>query len=205
VPVRSTAAALKLTAAALVAGALWPVAGWAADAHHENASGGLPQFDPTWFPSQVFWLAVTFVILLAYFSKVALPRLGSVLAQRDNVIRTDIAEAERCKREADKIRKDYEARIAKARDEADALFKGVDADIKVKSAAAQDEFRKRFDASMKETETRLRQATQAARADIETSAADLAHLAAEKVVGMQADPGQVRRVIENLSRQARAA
>lgn len=52
--------------------------------HH--ASAGLPQMDTAWFPSQIFWLAITFGFLYVVFSKKVLPGISSTLESRRNQI-----------------------------------------------------------------------------------------------------------------------
>ena len=51
-------------------------------AEEAHGSGGLPQFDPTWWPSQLLWLALTFAVLYFVFSRSTLPRLGGILETR---------------------------------------------------------------------------------------------------------------------------
>jgi F-type H+-transporting ATPase subunit b len=88
----------------------------AADAGHaaEAASGGMPQLDFATFPNQIFWLVVAIVVLYFILSRVALPRIGSVLAERTGTITNDIAAAETFKQQA----ADAEAAYHKALDDA---------------------------------------------------------------------------------------
>lgn len=60
----------------------------------------MPQFDPTYFASQVFWLIVTFGILYLLMAKIALPRIGDILEVRQDRIAADLDRAEQLKREA---------------------------------------------------------------------------------------------------------
>lgn len=89
----------------------------AAAAGHAAAaasSGGMPQLDFTTFPNQIFWLVVALVALYLILSRVALPRIGSVLAERMGTITNDIAAAETFKGQA----ADAEAAYHKALDDA---------------------------------------------------------------------------------------
>ena len=60
----------------------------------EEAATGLPQLDFSTFPNQIFWLIVTLVAIYLILNRVALPRIGSVLAERAGTITNDIAAAE---------------------------------------------------------------------------------------------------------------
>ena len=86
-------------------------AGHAAEA---AGSGGMPQLDITTFPNQIIWLVIALVVLYFILSRVALPRIGSVLAERTGTITNDIAAAETYKQQA----ADAEAAYHKALDDA---------------------------------------------------------------------------------------
>lgn len=79
---------------------------------------GMPQLDFTTFPNQIFWLVVTIVVLYLILSRVALPRIGSVLADRRGTITSDIAAAEEAKRKAAEAEEAYQNALAEARAEA---------------------------------------------------------------------------------------
>ncbi len=51
-----------------------------------DAAPGMPQLDFGHFPNQIFWLVVTLVVIYLILSRVALPRIGSILAQRQGTI-----------------------------------------------------------------------------------------------------------------------
>ena len=73
----------------------------AASGAHEAASApGMPQLDISTFPNQIFWLVVTLVAIYLILSRVALPRIGAILAERQGVITSDIAAAEDLKAKA---------------------------------------------------------------------------------------------------------
>ena len=74
-----------------------------------GASGGLPQFDPTWWGGQIVWLALIFLVLYLALSKVFLPKLGKAIDEREGKISGDIADARRLKQEAEAQAKAAEA------------------------------------------------------------------------------------------------
>ncbi|MBN2752193.1 MAG: F0F1 ATP synthase subunit B', partial [Rhodospirillaceae bacterium] len=75
----------------------------------------MPQFDPTSFPSQLFWLATTFIALYVLMSKVALPRIGDILEERQKRISDDLDMAERLKTETEAAIAVYEKALSDAR------------------------------------------------------------------------------------------
>ena len=79
----------------------------------------MPQLDFSTFPNQIFWLVVTLVVIYLVLSKVALPRIASVLAERQGTITNDIAAAEELKRKAVEAEEAYDKALADARAEAE--------------------------------------------------------------------------------------
>ena len=85
---------------------------------HTEAPAGHPAFPPfqsEHFPSQLLWLTVSFVLLYVLMSKIALPRIGSILAERSRIIGDDLAAAERLKEQSDAAHAAYEKALAEAR------------------------------------------------------------------------------------------
>ena len=70
-------------------------------------SGGMPQLDPEYWLSQIFWLTVTFGFLFIILSKFVLPNISSNLENRKTQILNNIDIAE-------KQRDESENNIAKA-------------------------------------------------------------------------------------------
>ncbi|HKD76547.1 MAG TPA: hypothetical protein VKB76_13675 [Ktedonobacterales bacterium] len=83
--------------------------------------GAFPPFDPQTFASQLFWLFVTFILLYAIMAKVALPRIGAIIADRQKRIADDFAEAEQSKAKSDAAVEAYERALADARARAQAI------------------------------------------------------------------------------------
>lgn len=78
----------------------------------------VPQFDPSSYASQLFWLLVTFAVLYVLMAKVALPKVGFVIEQRAARIEQDVAAAKVAAAEATGLQESYEASLVMARAEA---------------------------------------------------------------------------------------
>ncbi len=90
---------------------------------------GMPQLDITTFPNQIFWLLVTLVVIYLVLSKVALPRIGAVLAERRGTILNDLTAAEELKARAVAAEKAYNDALARARTEAGRIVAEAKAEI----------------------------------------------------------------------------
>lgn len=92
-------------------------------------SAGMPQLDLTTFPNQIFWLAVTLVIIYLVLNRVALPRIAAVLAERQGTITNDLAAAEELKQKAVEAEEAYNKALADARVEAAMIVAGARAEM----------------------------------------------------------------------------
>ena len=112
------------------AGAVTEAAGHAAEAGgHAAQSAGMPQLNWETFPNQIFWLVVALVLIYLILSKVALPRIGGILADRQGAITNDIAAAEELKAKAVEAEKAYNQALIDAREEANKIVAEARAEI----------------------------------------------------------------------------
>jgi F-type H+-transporting ATPase subunit b len=90
---------------------------------------GMPQLDFSTWPNQIFWLLVTLVVIYFVLSRIALPRIGAVLAERKGTITNDLAAAEELKQKAVQAEAAYNEALATARAEAAKIVLAAKADI----------------------------------------------------------------------------
>lgn len=94
-----------------------------------GAAVGMPQLDISTWPNQIFWLVVTLVAIYLILTRVALPRIGAVLAERRGTITNDLAAAEELKQRAVEAEKAYNEALATARAEAARIVATARAEI----------------------------------------------------------------------------
>jgi F-type H+-transporting ATPase subunit b len=122
------------------------------------ASGvGMPQLDITTFSNQIFWLVVTMVVLYLIMSRVALPRIAAVLADRRGTITSDIAAAEEFKLKAQEAEKAYTRALEDARAEAQRIVEAAKAEIQVTLDAQIARADAEISAKASESEGRIRE------------------------------------------------
>lgn len=117
-----------------------------------GAKGAFPPFDSSTFASQILWLVIAFGLLYLLMSKIALPRIAGILADRSSKISADLAAAQKAKADSDEAVAAYETSLIKARAKAqgiatetraavtaetDATRKSLEADLSTKLAAAE--------------------------------------------------------------------
>jgi len=159
------------------------------DAAHAAAAPGMPQLDPTTFANQIFWLVVALVAIYFILTRVALPRIASVLAERQGTLTNDLAAAEDLKRKAVEAEAAYNKALADARTEAarisDETRAGIQADLNDAIARADAEIA----AKVAESETRIGEIQAGALDSIEEVARAIAgDIVSAVAPGQTADP-----------------
>ena len=81
------------------------------------AGAGMPQLDPTYWPSQAFWLVLVFTLLYLALSKMFIPKIKESIDDRENKIKDDLDEAQKLKTIAEQKLKEYETTIEEAKKE----------------------------------------------------------------------------------------
>ena len=90
-----------------------------------SESGGMPQLNPEFWISQIFWLILTFGILFIVLSKLILPKISESLEKRKSQILENISSAEKQRGESENKIKEYEKIILDAKNEAKNYFNSV--------------------------------------------------------------------------------
>ena len=156
----------------------------AADAAH-GAGPGMPQLDFSTFPNQIFWLVLTLVAIWLILDKVALPRIASVLAERQGTLTNDLAAAEDLKRQAVEAEDAYNKALVDARAEAQRIADAARAEIQAELAEATAKADEQIAARTAESEARIGEIQASAAQSVEEVARDVA----AELVGVLA-PGQ---------------
>jgi len=86
---------------------------------------GMPQFNAYTFPTQLFWLIITFLLLYFFISLLILPRIRDNLRLRKNKISNDLERAELIKVEIEKITQEYNQKIDNAKNRANETIKNA--------------------------------------------------------------------------------
>lgn len=198
----------KFAAYTFCALALGVQAVFAADPHaavgHAEGDGGLPQFDPQWFPSQIFWLVVTFVIMYVVFSGKILPDISGILEKRRSHVEGDLETADRIRKEADVIQASFESNLTHARNESKRLVNDVHATMKSRAESQIASLKDKAEKDMGNLEARLQAAKKDAMAEMATIAAEVASEAAAKIIGTPADLDQAKNVVQSISKREAA-
>ncbi len=161
----------------------------------------MPQFDPTYFAPQLVWLGITFLALYLLMSKLILPRINGIFAQREDRIDGNLQRAEALKEEAAQVLAAYQKAIADARAQAQGALAKAAADIAAETAAREAEFGRKMADQTAAAEAGIRTAKAQALADVRGVAAEVAGMMAGKLVGAPADAGAVVQAVDSVMKE----
>lgn len=170
-----------------------------------DAQASLPQLDAATFPTQFFWLSIAFVILYLFLSKKTLPDISSTIDQRHQQIQEDNESAEKTRNEAAEVQKNYEERLNEARKKARRAFEQVEDDIKKETQQIMEHLKVKARDDITALEKTLDEAKAKAMEDMSSIAAEVASLAAEKIIGVQTDLKVARNVVQELNKNPKKA
>lgn len=164
---------------------------------HEGEAGksGLPQLDFNTFPSQIFWLVVCLVVLYFLMTKIALPRIATVLEERADAIADDLDAAEEFKQKAQAAEEAYEQALTEARAKAQDIAAATRASIQKDLDAAMAKADAEISARTAEGEARIAEIRDSALAAVDEVANETAMAIVEAVIPGTADADTVKSAI----------
>jgi F-type H+-transporting ATPase subunit b len=168
--------------------------------HTEHAPGGhgaaFPPFESHTFLSQLIWLALAFGLLYYLMSKVALPRIETILNDRSNRLSADLDQAQRMKAEADAAGAAYEKSLR----EAQAKAQGIAQDTRNTLSAEADAKRKTLEAELNQrlaaSDATIRARTAEAMGNVRSIAGETASAIVERLTGQAPDPATLNRALD---------
>ena len=157
----------------------------------------MPQLDVSAFSPQIIWLIITFVILYALMAKVALPRIGNILEQRQARIDDNLDVAQSLKRESNKDAESYDQAIAGAREKARIAIQETTKEISLEIANRQDELGVKLSGELKSAEDRIADAKALATKSIHESAASITSDAIRILIGEKPTENAIKSAISS--------
>ena len=166
---------------------------------HTEADGGrkaFPPFERDTFASQLVSLTIAFVALYLIVSRIALPRVGSVLDARQNAIEGDLAEAQKLKDASDNALKAYESELADARSRAQAIGAETREKLNAASEAERKTLEERLSLKLAEAEKTIASTREAAMRNVRGIATDAASAIVQRLTGVMPDGAAVGQAVD---------
>ncbi len=140
------------------------------------------------FPSQIFWLVVTFSVLFVIMWRVAVPRISDSLEQRQKLMDDNLAKAAEFKKDAEAAIAAYEASLAGARADAHLAIAEANAKIAEETTARDAELGKKLKSMLDDSDAKIAKAVEDAMGNVREVAEEVAAAACDRLLGESVDP-----------------
>ena len=151
-----------------------------ATGHQENV---FPPFDAHNFLPQLIWLAIIFGLLYLLMSRVALPRVESILDARRHRLAKDLDDAAAMQIQAKEAGEAYDRTLADARGRSQALAQETHDKLHAEAEAKRHAFESDLNAKLAATEAQIAETRTRAMANVSTIASEAAASLIEHVTG----------------------
>lgn len=169
-------------------------------AAHTEADGGhkapFPPFQKDTFASQLVSLLIAFVALYLIVSRIALPRVGSLLDARQKAIEGDLAEAQKLKDASDSALKSYESELASARSRAQAIGTETREKLSAASEAERKTLEERLALKLAEAEKTIAATRETAMRNVRGIAEEAAAAIVQRLTGVLPDGKSVNSAVD---------
>jgi F-type H+-transporting ATPase subunit b len=134
----------------------------------------MPQLDPIFYASQVFWLAITFILLYQILARFTLPHISKVLQSRQDRIANDLDKAEQMQKEAEKVAQEYETAMSETKTKAHGIIASASEKVAKDAQNKREELDAILQKKVVDADKQLRKAQQSTLEELKPAAADIA-------------------------------
>ena len=164
-------------------------------------SGGMPQLNPEFWISQIFWLILAFGILYLVLSKLILPKISTNLELRKSQIQENIEAAEKQRENSESKLKEYDDILSKSKLEAKKIFKDardkVLKDINIKKETLEEQ----IDEEIKKAELEIQKLKKSSPEKINKIAIDTSSELVKKLIGAEVNNSSISAIVDDLSKR----
>ena len=164
-------------------------------------SGGMPQLNPEFWVSQIFWLTLTFGILYIVLSKLVLPKISANLELRKSQIQENIEAAEKQRESSDAKLKEYDNIILKSKLEAKNIFRDAREKVIKNIISKKETLDKQIDAEIKKAEQEIEYLRKNAPERINKIAIETSAQLVKKLIGAEVNNSSISAIVNDLSKK----
>ena len=164
-------------------------------------SGGMPQLNPEFWISQIFWLTLTFGIMYIVLSKLILPKISANLELRKSQIQENIEFADKQRKDGDTKLKEYEDIILKSKLEAKNLFKETREKALESISSKREILEKQIDGEIKKVEQEINDLKKTAPEKINKIAIETSSEILKNLIGTEVNSSSISAIVNDLSKK----
>ena len=164
-------------------------------------SGGMPQLNPEFWISQIFWLTLTFGILYIVLSKLILPKISANLELRKSQIQENIDAAEKQRESSETKLKEYEEIILKSKLKAKEIFKDAREKVLKDINSKKEILDKQIDEEIGNAEKEIEILKKGATEKINKIAIETSSDLVKKLIGAEVNNSSISAIVDDLSKR----
>jgi F-type H+-transporting ATPase subunit b len=164
-------------------------------------SGGMPQLNPEFWISQIFWLILTFGILYIVLSKLILPKISANLELRKSQIQENIEAAEKQREDSEGKIKNYNEIVLKSKLEAKNIFKESREKALKDIGSKREALDKQIDEEIKKAEQEIALLKKGAPEKISKIAIETSAEIIKKLIGADVNNSSISAIVDDLSKK----
>ena len=164
-------------------------------------SGGMPQLNPEFWISQIFWLTLTFGILYVVLSKLILPKISANLELRKSQIQENIEAAEKQRKDSESKLKEYEEIIIKSKSEAKDIFKETREKTIKDINSKREVLEKQIDEEINKAEKEISELKKTAPEKINQIAIETSSEILKNLMGTEINNSSISAIVKDLSKK----
>jgi len=165
-----------------------------------GAEGGMPQLNPEFWASQIFWLILIFSSLYIIMWKIFLPKISDSIENRKSRVVGDLNETQKLKENAEKKLREYNKIIDDTKKEAKKIIednkKKLENDIKSKKQKFNEEIEK----ELMSVEKEIKSLKKSSISSINKIAAEISSEVIKQLVGTSVNMSNVSAIVEDISK-----
>ena len=166
-------------------------------------SGGMPQLNPEFWISQIFWLTLTFGILYIILSKLILPKISANLELRKSQIQENIEAAEKQRENSESKIKEYDDIVSKSKLKAKNIFKDAREKALKNINSKRETLDKQIDEEIKKAEKEINLLKKSAPEKINKIAIETSSELVKKLIGAEVNNSSISAIVDDLSKKNR--
>ena len=164
-------------------------------------SGGMPQLNPEFWISQIFWLTLSFGILYAVLSKLILPKISANLELRKSQIQENIEAAEKQRESSESKLKEYDNIVQKSKLEAKSIFKNAREKMLKDINSKKEILDKQIEGEIKKIEVEIEMLKKNAPEKINKIAIETSSELIKKIIGAEVNNSSISTIVNDLSKK----
>ena len=165
-------------------------------------SGGMPQLNPEFWISQIFWLTLTFGILYIILSKLILPKISDNLESRKSQILENVEAAEKQRQNSEEKLKEYEKIVLKSKMEAKSIFNQATEKALKDISAKKEVLDKQIDDEVGKAEQEIKVLQSGAAEKINKIAIETSSELIQKLIGAEVNNSSISAIVDDLSKRS---